>query len=508
MLRMFALFLSFSIGFVSLGQEMLWFRVVSYQLSGTPQAFAFVLTIYLLGIATGAVIGKNICLQTSQSKVLFLGGVVLLLGGILDVFTPYIMNVGIDKYGESTFIYILLILATSSLKAVIFPIAHHLGSSLDDTAKIGSSVSIVYCCNIVGATLGTIFFGVFLSAYITTYQSFIYIGCFILLLAIGMLIISGVRKILSLVIIFTSIFFIIININIINNPAYWKLNKNSQAIFHAENRYGVIDIRASNTGDIIYGGNIYDGIMKVELIQDESAVRRVIALDVLHPEPKRALVIGVSGGAWLRALSSFPTLEKIDAIELNPGYVDAIELYPEISPILNDHRITIHIDDGRRWIRRNSDKKYDLIIMNTTFYWRSGATNILSQEMMKLLSNSLTDDGIIALNSTRFLDVMKTTSSVFPYTYWGDLGIVYASNKDFLINRTAAAKEHLYQLNFNGVPIFTKGDLSAELAIDRIMSMQMLNLNDIEALSNRPLEIITDKNMINEYKYGKEFDFK
>lgn len=507
MLKIFALFLSFSIGFMSLGQEMLWFRIVSYDFSGTPQSFSFVLTIYLLGIATGAMIGKNICLLGSQSRILFLGGILLLFGGALDIFIPYIMDVGVDIYGESAFIYILLILATSSLKAVIFPIAHHLGSSLKNEKKIGSSVSIVYCANIIGATLGTIFFGLVVLAYITTYQAFIYIGYFILLLAIVMLIISGIRKIMSLVIIFASIFFIINN-NIINNPMYWKLNKNSQTIFHAENRYGVIDIRASSGGDIIYGGNIYDGMMKVDLIQDESAVRRVIALDVLHPEPKRALVIGVSGGAWLRALSSFPTLEKIDAIELNPGYVDAIELYPEISPVLYDHRITIYIDDGRRWIRRNPDEKYDLIIMNTTFYWRSGATNILSQEMMKLLSNSLTDDGIIALNSTGFLDVMKTTNSVFPYTYWGDWGIIYASNKDFLINRTVAAREHLYQLNFNGIPVFTKGDPSAELAIDRIMSMQMLNLDDIEELSNRPLEIITDKNMINEYKYGKEFDFK
>lgn len=508
MLRMFALFLSFSIGFMSLGQEMLWFRIVSYEFSGTPQSFSFVLTLYLLGIAAGAILGKNICMKNDHSQIMLWGGFVLLIGGVLDLFVPYLVDMIMSKFSQRMFVYVPLIFLTSCLKASIFPIAHHLGSSLKNEKKIGSSVSIVYCANIIGATLGTIFFGLVILSYITTYQAFIYIGAFVLILAVSMIIASQIQRMMGIVMITVSLAVIMMNIGYVNDPRYFKMNKNPNTTYSAENRYGVIDIIPTGGVGVIYGGNVYDGIMQVDPINDLNTLSRVLILDVVHTEPKRALVIGVSGGAWLRMLSSFPTLETIDAIELNPGYVDAIAQYPAIAPVLSDKRITIHVDDGRRWLRRNSTEKYDLIVMNTTYHWRSGATNILSQEMMGLLSNALNENGIVALNSTRLLDVLKTTNSVFPYSYWGELGFIYSSHQNFLANRTPEAREKLYSLHFDGKPVFKKGDPASEYAIDRVMTMEMLDLKAIESLSDRPLEIIKDNNMINEYKYGLEFGFK
>ena len=55
-----ACFLSFCVGFLSLSQEILWVRLFGFTNESLPQAFAFVLTMYLLGIAFGAMIGRGI----------------------------------------------------------------------------------------------------------------------------------------------------------------------------------------------------------------------------------------------------------------------------------------------------------------------------------------------------------------------------------------------------------------------------------------------------------------
>lgn len=49
---------SMMIGYISLSQEILWVRVFSFATENLPQSFSAVLTLYLLGIALGAIIGK------------------------------------------------------------------------------------------------------------------------------------------------------------------------------------------------------------------------------------------------------------------------------------------------------------------------------------------------------------------------------------------------------------------------------------------------------------------
>ena len=42
---------------------------------------------------------------------------------------------------------------------------------------------------------------------------------------------------------------------------------------------------------------------------------------------KKILIIGLSSGSWVRALSYSKNIEKIDVIEINHGYLDLINQY-------------------------------------------------------------------------------------------------------------------------------------------------------------------------------------
>ena len=81
---------SFFSGFLSLAQEIIWMRLISFVGMSVPQTFSYTLALFLIGIASGAHIGKKICQKNKNIKIDFLGQIfifaaivdLLLLGGI------------------------------------------------------------------------------------------------------------------------------------------------------------------------------------------------------------------------------------------------------------------------------------------------------------------------------------------------------------------------------------------------------------------------------------------
>lgn len=503
-MKYFAWCISLLVGLMSLGQEMLWFRIVSFMLGGAPYAFALVLFFFLLGIAFGANRGKAIC--TRYSNLLLVGGVVLIFAGLIDILIPFIIQSlnQPNSLFECVRTCCILIFVVAALKAILFPIVHHLGTNIAN-GKVGVSVSKVYFFNIIGSTLGSLLIGGVLLDYISISSMFILIGIVCILLGGLMITKKSAVSVSAFAILGISCFCLVDKHTdyIFRDSFGQDISINS----YIENRYGVIHIADDNKDgrkNIVLGNRMYDGILNIDPDNDINDLNRLYLLAAIHPNPKKVLVIGVSGGAWTRALSSFPTLETIDAIEINKGYLDIIKQYPVVSPILDDHRINIYIDDGRRWLKRNSDKKYDLIVMNTTYHWRSGITNLLSQEMMNILHNSLNPNGILAFNSTRSLDTLKTAQSVFKYAYWGTMGFIYASDSEISIDNNVA-KNRLDKLVLDGKPLFN--EVSKQLkngAYQKTLATKLLSLDEVEKLYNlgRDTEIITDSNMITEYKYG------
>ena len=85
-----AALLSFAVGFLSLSLEILWIRLVSFANHSLPQAFAFVLIFYLLGIAIGAHIGKRFC--NNKHHLWKIAGIVLMISGAVVSSAPGFMS--------------------------------------------------------------------------------------------------------------------------------------------------------------------------------------------------------------------------------------------------------------------------------------------------------------------------------------------------------------------------------------------------------------------------------
>ena len=83
--------------------------------------------------------------------------------------------------------------------------------------------------------------------------------------------------------------------------------------------------------------------------------------------------------------------------------------------LLNNPKVEIALDDGRRWINRHPQEKFDFMVMNTTWNWRGHSTNLLSVEFFELVRSRLNPGGILYFNTTSSDDVKKTAATVFPY---------------------------------------------------------------------------------------------
>src|SRR5262249_4937420 len=102
-------------------------------------------------------------------------------------------------------------------------------------------------------------------------------------------------------------------------------------------------------------------------------------------------------------------------VEINPGYFDLLNKHPEVAGVITNPKVSVVIDDGRRWLVSNPEAKFDLIVANTTYHWRAHATNLLSVDFLHLIQAHLKQGGIYYYNTTSSDEVQATGVSVFPY---------------------------------------------------------------------------------------------
>ena len=86
----------------------------------------------------------------------------------------------------------------------------------------------------------------------------------------------------------------------------------------------------------------------------------------VHPEVKNVLVIGAGDGGVIRELVRYPEISHIDMVEIDPLVVEVCRKYlPQTACRLDDPRLTIHYEDGLKFIRAR-ENEYDLIIVDST----------------------------------------------------------------------------------------------------------------------------------------------
>jgi spermidine synthase len=499
--------LSFVCGFTSLSIEILWVRLYGFSQFSTPVAFGFVLMAYLLGIALGAYAGGVACRgQNSDEKLWRLSVLALILSAVLTLALPMVFG-WLVLNGINDYLVVLTIMALASgVLAFVFPIAHHLGVGQHKDLQ-GRRFASVYTSNVMGAAIGPLITGYVLMDRFSLQQTFLVISLVQLVAAMllgWMLLGQNYRKVctgsslvLALALAWTG--------QAIDPHGLIQLvnQRGEHAKTVIENRHGVITLFAGKNGDdAVFGGNVYDGRTNLNPEINSNGLQRPLLLAALQPEPKRVLMVGLSIGTWLALINEFPGVEQVDVVEINPGYLQAAQAYPAQARALRDPRVSIAVDDARRWLRLHPDRRYDLVIMNTTWHWRSNASLLLSAEFLRLVKSHMAPGAVMAFNATGSGDAFFTASSVFEHAY-RYINFVYAADFDFRSRKDSPATRELYaKLRLGEQHFFAPGSK----AIDNFIKEPFQTMAQAQKGFNRSLELITDQNMITEFKYGKRLN--
>lgn len=138
-----------------------------------------------------------------------------------------------------------------------------------------------------------------------------------------------------------------------------------------------------------------DGIMmlteKDEFIYHEMITHVPMAAD---PDIKNVLVIGAGDGGTIRELTRYESIEHIDMVEIDERVVEVSkEFLTQTACRLDDQRVSIHYDDGLRFVR-HKENEYDLIIVDSTDPFGPGE-GLFTSEFYGNCFNALTEKGIL-----------------------------------------------------------------------------------------------------------------
>ena len=491
--------LSFFSGFFSLSLEIIWMRIISFAGMSVPQAFSYTLALFLIGIAIGANIGKKLCKDSQKIKLESIG-YIFLTASIIDIL---LITLAFFSAKSSIFIIIagFFVFICAAIRGIAFPLIHHIGTQ---QIKTGSQISNVYFSNVFGSSIAPLLISFIALDYLNTQQVYILVCILTLIISILCFTNNQVKKIISI------LPAISLSLLFIPEKIFYELSKNSYQnnVYPTriiENKHGFIQVYQEKEDQIVFGANVYDGKLNTDIFHNSNGIDRAYLLPVLKPEAKDILVIGLSTGSWVKVLSMMPNIEKITVIEINPAYIELIKTDPIVSDILKDKRIEIIFDDGRKWIKRKTDKKFDIILMNTTWYWRAYASNLLSQDFLNIVKSHMKPKGILFYNTTQSADAYYTASKVFPYVYKYKFMVLNSMQPIALEDHNNIHNNLCKLVRYSTQKPVFKDQQDCSLASDIILQTPLVPYDriDFSEFSSHQPEVITDDNMITEYKYGK-----
>jgi predicted membrane-bound spermidine synthase len=413
-----AMFLAAAIGFVSLGFEIIWFRVFALASSDRAPAFALLLSTYLTGIAAGSYIVGKLAEALQPRETIFCASMLILTAaGMCSYLTPLVAwltarNIGFLIAAPAFFL-------VASILGSIFTLVCRLAIPVGSGA--GRRVSLIYVANILGSATGSLVVGFVLLNHFGLRQVTSQLGSAALIIGCGTLFLSPVklrsRRATVAVIASVSLLALIVA-PFLYTGLYEKLILGPRAatagtFAHVvENRNGVIAVTQNG---MVFGGGVYDGFFSTDPVDDKNLIIRAYALSAFSSRPARILMIGLSSGSWAQVLANNPETESLDVVEINPGYLQLIPRYSAVQSLLANERVHITIDDGRRWLLSHPDSQYDVIVQNTTFYWRDHTSELLSADYLHIIRGHLKPGGVFYYNTTGSDDVVATGLSVFPF---------------------------------------------------------------------------------------------
>jgi spermidine synthase len=115
---------------------------------------------------------------------------------------------------------------------------------------------------------------------------------------------------------------------------------------------------------------------------------------LLHPDPRRALLICFGVGMTADAIRTHTTIERVDVVDLNPTVYFLNRWFaPWNGGVIGDRRLRLHADDGRQFLEAAADS-WDFVTMEPPPPLQPGISRLYSLEFYDAVRRHLRPGGI------------------------------------------------------------------------------------------------------------------
>src|SRR5438132_8710068 len=142
----------------------------------------------------------------------------------------------------------------------------------------------------------------------------------------------------------------------------------------------------------------------------------------LHPNPTKALVVGLGTGSTAGWLAAVPTMERVDVVELEPAIVTVAERCATVNQnALQNPKLHRTIGDARE-VLLTTREKYDVIVSEPSNPYRAGVAGLFTREYYQSVDRCLRVGGMF-FQWVQAYEIDERTMQIFYRT----LGSVFSN---------------------------------------------------------------------------------
>ena len=395
------------IGLLAMVLQIAWTRLFGMLLLRTEYVAAMIIAVFILGIGVGSLVANKLKYQRDLALIPLIIGMYSIAGlWILPHVNSYVAELNLSWFSTlSTKAFIVFVLA--------FPVTMALGAWFPLlTAKFQDSdrgATGLYAVNSLGAAVGAALTGFALLPLIGANASVVLAGLLFILV--------GSRFAHSRVQwpVFASCALISIPVFALSPVAELMpgMYTGSRDLYVHENAISLTHVVEQQNGQRV----LLSDLQRMDASSDPTSVesqRNQLRLPLLlHPQPRRILLLGLGTGISASAALTLPDAE-VTAVEISQGAINAAAKYFDTVNGNISAKINIVNDDARHYLMSES-KRFDVIVGDLFHPDLVGRSALLSLQQFSRVKSRLADNGVfvqwLALNQFDIdsLDIMLRT---------------------------------------------------------------------------------------------------
>ena len=421
-------------GFIALGYQVTWSRILAIFTLDAVFSFAIVLSTFLAGLSIGSALATRHIRQRLPTLRTFARLQLLLaLGGIGTLYLFYglpLLSLE-DVFGSYTLtrailfeflLGALILLLPTCLMGYLFPVIVNLVTR--ETARLGARSGQTSAANTAGAILGIL---------VTTFLFVPWLGLqgTLLLLAGGSLLLGLLAWPLRVSALTWSdsrlpggvVLCLVLAILFRPPPVYlgFRQDPGEHLIYYEE---GVeTTVAVFHVPDQNYKVSFVDG--RIEVPTDAVSMRAFRTLGhlppLVHPQAERALMLSFGNGIATGSLETHG-VPFIEAVDLSREMLEAAAHYWEENyNVLRSPRLTLHVEDGRNFLLQ-TPYRYDIITTDATHPANTSSWALFTDEFYGQVAERLTPTGVFfqwlpfhSMTPSDYRKILRTFQRTFPH---------------------------------------------------------------------------------------------